>query len=165
MVTHEAVHDTTGPMTLTVETNAQVLQAIAGRDGMDDRQYAAPLPSQLPDYSSSLKKGVSGLRIGILKEGFEFSVLDPRVRNCVLEAASKYSELGAQVVEISIPLHSVAGHIVNCALRPGASQQGYLGKACGRRAVYMNGLVEKLTPMTQEKFDKVCLQGSTFRTT
>lgn len=156
MMTHDAVHDTTGPMTLDVATNAKVLQVIAGRDDIDDRQFAAPLPSQLPNYSASLFAGVRGMKIGILKEGFEFEgVLDTRVRDKVLSSAKMFESLGAEIVEVSIPLHSIAGHIVNCALRPGAAQQAYLGKACGRRALYMTGLTEKMSPFDQAKFDKV----------
>ncbi|KIW16775.1 hypothetical protein PV08_03965 [Exophiala spinifera] len=155
IVTHDPVHDTAGPMTRTVALNARVLQAIAGRDDIDDRQYASPPPADLPDYSASLDKGVSGLKIGILQEGFEFPVIDPRVKEKVLEAAERFKSLGAEVVPISVPLHTQAGHIVNCALRPTASQQGYLGKACGRRGLYMTGLTEKMTPLTQDKFDKM----------
>lgn len=155
LVTHDAVHDTAGPMTKTVALNAKVLQTIAGRDDIDDRQYAAPLPADLPDYSASLRKGVKGLRIGILKEGFDFAVIDPEVKAKVLAAAKRFESLGAEVVEISVPLHTVAGHIVNCGLRPGAAYQGYLGKACGRRALYMTDLAEKMTPLDQAKFDKM----------
>ncbi|KAK6381028.1 hypothetical protein LTS17_005229 [Exophiala oligosperma] len=105
--------------------------------------------------SASLHKGVSGLKVGILQEGFQFPVIDPRVKQKVLEAVERYEALGAEVVPISVPLHTQAGHIVNCALRPTASQQGYLGKACGRRALYMTGLTEKMSPLTQDKFDKM----------
>lgn len=155
VMTHDPVHDTAGPMTKTVALNAKALQAIAGRDDIDDRQYAAPLPEHLPKYSASLERGVQGLKIGILQEGFEFAVIDLRVRQKVLEAADRFKALGAEVVSVSIPLHTQAGHIVNCALRPTASQQGYLGKACGRRGLYMTGLAEKMNPLTQEKFDKM----------
>ncbi|TPX11775.1 uncharacterized protein E0L32_007512 [Thyridium curvatum] len=155
VVTHDPVHDTAGPMTQTVALNAKVLQAIAGRDDIDDRQYASPFPSQLPDYSASLGKGVKGLKIGILKEAFQFGVIDPRVKAKVTEAAERFRELGAEVIEVSVPLHTHAGHIVNCALRPAAALQGYLGKACGRRALYMTDLAEKMTPLDQAKFDKM----------
>lgn len=157
-MTHDPVHDTTGPMTKTVALNAKILQVIAGRDGIDDRQYAAPLPVALPNYSASLRSGVKGLKIGILKEAFQFDkTLDPRVRGKVLEAAQRFQSLGAEVIEISIPLHAIAGHIVNCALRPAAAQQAYLGRACGRRALYLTGLTDKLTPFNQIKFDKVSI--------
>ncbi|KAK5025401.1 hypothetical protein LTS07_008252 [Exophiala sideris] len=155
IMTHDPVHDTAGPMTRTVALNAKVLQAIAGRDDIDDRQYAVPLPANLPNYSASLEKGVSRLKIGILQEGFAFGVIDPRVKQKILEAADRFKDLGAEVVPISIPLHTQAGHIVNCALRPAASQQAYLGKACGRRALYMTGLTEKMSPLSQDKFDKM----------
>jgi amidase len=154
-MTHEAVHDHTGQMTRTVKVNAMVLQAIAGRDGIDDRQYAAPLPSCIPDYTANLDVGVRGLRIGILKEAFEFDgIMDPRVRTKVLQAAQAFSDLGAEVREVSVPLHTIAGHIVECALRPAAAQQAYLGRACGRHGLYLTRLAEKMAPLDQDKFEK-----------
>ncbi|RFU34736.1 hypothetical protein B7463_g1623, partial [Scytalidium lignicola] len=155
MATHEPVHDTTGPITLEVAINAKILQAIAGRDDIDDRGCGVPAPSELPDYSAGLNQGVKGLKIGILKEGFEFDILDPRIKKQVLEAAEKFKELGAEVVEISIPIHRHATDIVTCALRPSSARNGYLGTACGRRGLYLNGLVEKMNPLDQEKFDKM----------
>ncbi|CZR68188.1 related to amidase [Phialocephala subalpina] len=155
MATHEPVHDTTGPMTLDVATNARILQAIAGRDGIDDRGMGVPKPTELPDYSAGLNLGVKGLKIGILKEGFEFKIMDPRIRERVREAANKFKDLGAEVIQISIPLHTHAADIVTCALRPSAAQNGYLGQACGRRGLYLNGLVDKMIPLDQQKFDKM----------
>lgn len=155
MATHEPIHDTTGPMTLDVATNAKILQAIAGRDEIDDRGCGVPSTSELPNYSAGLGLGVKGLKIGILKEGFDFAIMDPRIRQQVLEAAEKLKLLGAEVVEISIPIHTHAPDIVTCALRASAAQNGYLGRASGRRGLYLNGLVEKMTPMSQDKFDRV----------
>jgi len=155
MATHEPIHDTTGPMSLDVATNAKILQAIAGRDEIDDRGCGVPSTSELPDYSAGLGLGVKGLKIGILKEGFDFAIMDPRIRQQVLEAAEKLKLLGAEVVEISIPIHTHAPDIVTCALRASAAQNRYLGRASGRRGLYLNGLVEKMTPMSQDKFDRV----------
>ena len=158
MATHEPVHDTTGPMTLDVTTNARILQAIAGRDEIDDRGCGVPSPSNLPDYSAGLNQGVRSLKVGILKEGFGFQVMDPRIRVMIREAAEKFKELGAEVIEISIPIHKYAPDIVTCALRPSAARNGYLGTACGRRGLYLNGLVDKMSPLDQQKFDKVSFQ-------
>jgi len=142
-------------MTLDVATNAKLLQAIAGRDEIDDRGCGVTSPAQLPNYSSGLKKGVKGLRIGILKEGFDFEIMDPRIREQILEATQKFKELGAEIVEISIPIHTHAADIVTCALRPSAARNGYLGTACGRRGLYLNDLVDKMSPLDQHKFDRV----------
>ena len=76
----------------------------------------------------------------------------------IREAAEKFKELGAEVIEISIPIHKYAPDIVTCALRPSAARNGYLGTACGRRGLYLNGLVDKMSPLDQQKFDKVSFQ-------
>ncbi|KAG7718458.1 hypothetical protein KL949_002689 [Ogataea haglerorum] len=154
-MTHEPLHDCLGPMTQTVRDNAAVLQAIAGRDDIDERGMGIPRPCELPDYSKLLDAGVKGMRIGILKEAFEFEVLDPRVKQTVLAAADKFRELGAEVVEVSVPFHAIAGDVINVSLRASAAKNGYLGEACGRHGLYMNDLVSKFRPLTQDKFDSL----------
>jgi amidase len=73
-VSNEAVIDYVGPMTRTIIDNAILLEAIAGVDGLDDRQRAGtPFRGQVPKYSQILSNtkdvGIKGLRIGVLKEG------------------------------------------------------------------------------------------------
>jgi Asp-tRNA(Asn)/Glu-tRNA(Gln) amidotransferase A subunit family amidase len=58
--------DHTGPMTGTVKDNALLLEVIAGADGYDPRQYS---PKVHP-YTEALGRGVDGLKVGIVKEGF-----------------------------------------------------------------------------------------------
>ncbi|KAH6675871.1 amidase signature domain-containing protein [Halenospora varia] len=159
MATHEPVHDTTGPMTMDIATNAKILQVIAGRDEIDDRGCGVPAPKDLPDYSAGLGQGVEGLKIGILKEGFDFPIMDPRIREQVLGAAEKFKALGAEIVEVSIPIHLHATDIVTCAMRPSAARNAYLGTACGRRGLYLNSLVDKMLPLNQAKFDKLYSTG------
>ncbi|CAI8019829.1 Glutamyl-tRNA(Gln) amidotransferase subunit A [Geodia barretti] len=60
--------DTVGPMTRTVADCALMLNAIAGRDALDSTSSDAPVP----DYSATLDGGVSGLRIGLPTEMFEY---------------------------------------------------------------------------------------------
>ncbi len=93
--------DHTGPMTQTVADNALLLEAIAGEDGLDPRQYAPVTDT----YTATLSKGVSGLRIGVLKEGFGLDVSEPDVDAKVRTAAEQFQKLGAIVDEISVPLH------------------------------------------------------------
>jgi amidase len=61
--------DNIGPMTRTTYDNALLLEAMAGPDpdGLDHRQ--CNLPKSF-DYTSNIKGGVKGLKIGILREGF-----------------------------------------------------------------------------------------------
>lgn len=88
---------------------ALLLQAIAGYDFIDDRQLGAPLPANVPKYSElvleSRKMGVKGLRIGVLKEGFESSSMDPNVTRRCKDAIEHFKGLGATVEELSIPLY------------------------------------------------------------
>ena len=69
--------DFVGPMARTVEDVATLLQCVAGPDGYDPRQVN--LPPQLPNYTEALNKGVDGLKIGILSEGFGRESSEPDV--------------------------------------------------------------------------------------
>ena len=103
-------------MSRDVLSNALLLRAIAGVDGLDDRQRAGtPFPAQVPDYSTLLSAGalltVNGMRklwIGVLREGFEMPEMDSRVAECVKRAAAKFAEMGAEVVDVSVPGHAGA---------------------------------------------------------
>ena len=116
-------------MTRDVLSTAVLLRALAGVDGMDDRQLAGtPFREQVPQYDALLlaartarallSTGESGsgvapgdtrkVRIGILKEGETSQVMDPRVAACVRAAAKRFEELGAEVIEVSVPGHAQA---------------------------------------------------------
>lgn len=60
--------DHVGPIAGTVADTALLLAAIAGPDGRDPRQKAAPRARQ--DPRSELDRGPRGLRVGLLEEGF-----------------------------------------------------------------------------------------------
>jgi amidase len=97
----EATIDHVGPMTGTVADNALLLEVIAGPDGLDPRQYNV----RVDKYTASLGRGVAGLRIGVVTEGFEFDSCEPDVNQKVRQAAERLKSLGAIVEEVSIPMH------------------------------------------------------------
>ena len=97
----ETTIDHTGPMTRSVLDNAVMLQAIAGEDGLDPRQYHA----QVDDYVAAVGRGAGGLRIGVVKEGFGHPVSEPDVDARVRAGAETFRRLGATVDEVSIPAH------------------------------------------------------------
>ena len=101
----EATIDHAGPITANVRDNALMLETIAGSDGLDPRQYAPVVES----YTASLGKGVRGLKIGILTEGFQLPNMDPQVETKVRDAIARLQALGAIVSEISVPEHNLAG--------------------------------------------------------
>lgn len=91
--------DTTGPMARTVEDCAIVLQAIAGHDPKDP--YTRDW--HVPDYRSALDGGVSGLKVGVVREVMDTSVSDPEVVETVRLAVNQLERLGASVEEVSLP--------------------------------------------------------------
>ncbi|GAB3344789.1 amidase [Modestobacter lapidis] len=97
----EALIDHVGPMARTVEGNARLLQVIAGADGVDPRQRDV----HVGNYTADLGAGVRGLRVGVLREGFGHPGGEPDVDIQVRQAATVLEKLGADVAEVSIPLH------------------------------------------------------------
>ena len=98
----EATIDHTGPMTQNVMDNAVMLEVLAGPDGLDPRQYDVVTD----DYSAAVTRGASGLKIGLVKEGFGRAESEPDVDAKNRAAAETLRRLGATVDEISIPWHN-----------------------------------------------------------
>ncbi len=97
----EPTIDHTGPMTTNVEDNALLLEVLAGEDGLDPRQYAP----KIDKYLTALGRGVAGLRIGLVREGFGLPNSEADVDAKVRQAAETFRRLGATVDEISVPIH------------------------------------------------------------
>ena len=97
----EATIDHAGPMTATVADNALLLEAIAGADGLDPRQSNV----RVDRYTAALGRGVSGLRIGVLTEGFNRLESEPDVDKKVHQAADRLRAMGAIVEDVSVPMH------------------------------------------------------------
>ena len=109
--------DTAGPMTRTVRDAALVLNAIAGFDPRDPSSSNRPVE----DFTAALEHGVKGVRIGIPEEYF-YDVIDPEVAEALCEAAGVFSELGARVEEVSIPVLEQSLAISNTLLLTEASE-------------------------------------------
>ena len=97
----EATIDHAGPMTATVADNALLLEVIAGADGLDPRQYSP----RVDRYTAALGRGVSGLRIGVMLEGFNRADSEPDVDHKVRQAADRLRSMGAIVEDVSVPMH------------------------------------------------------------
>lgn len=100
----EQTIDHVGPITSNVADNALFLEVLAGGDGLDPRQYA---PRNY-HYREALGRGVQGLRIGILQQGFQRPESEADVDAKVLAAADRFRDLGAQVSEVSVEEHNFA---------------------------------------------------------
>ncbi len=90
--------DTVGTFTRSVRDAAVLLSTIAGKDPMD----ATSLDEPRRDYAAGLEEGISGLRVGVVREAFGEGV-EPGVRGSVQRALDELSDLGARVGEASLP--------------------------------------------------------------
>ncbi|HLF29638.1 MAG TPA: amidase [Xanthomonadales bacterium] len=93
--------DHVGPMTANVADNALLLEVLAGHDGYDGRQQELAVHK----YPDALGRGVAGMHIGVLREGFGQADSAPAVDQCVRAAADRLRQLGATVAEVSVPGH------------------------------------------------------------
>lgn len=109
--------DHVGPMARTVEDAALTLEVIAGKDPLDPRQGDVPVQQ----YTEALGQGVSGLRIGLLTEGFGTALSEDDVDESVRKAINIFGELGAETTEVSIPNHRDAGAILWGLMGEGAT--------------------------------------------
>jgi len=123
----ETTIDHTGPMTQNVADNALLLEVIAGEDGLDPRQYAP----QTDNYTAALGRGVSGLRIGVLKEGFGHDNSEADVDAKVRAAAENLRGLGATVDDVSVPMHSAGPAIWTPIAVEGLTNQMMKGNGMG----------------------------------
>ncbi len=95
--------DTGGPMTKTVEDAALVLQTIAGQSEKD----ATTVDTPVPDYSQFLKTDLTGMKLGLPKEYFGEGV-EKEVVDTVMAGVEVLKQLGAEIVEVSLPLTKYA---------------------------------------------------------
>ena len=116
----ELTIDHTGPMTANVTDNALMLEVLAGPDGLDPRQHAG---RESQPYTELMKAGVKGLKIGIVTEGFGWPNSMPALDAQVRKAAKRFTELGAKVADVSVPMHLMGLAIWLPVAAEGATQQ------------------------------------------
>lgn len=107
--------DHLGPIGSDVAGVAAMLDVMAGPDGLDPRQHGVRVPA----CTARLDAGVGGLRLGVVTEGFATPGGQAEVDECVRAAASRFSELGARVEEVSVPAHQQAGGLLGPILATG----------------------------------------------
>ncbi len=89
--------DSPGPLTKSVEDSALIAQIISGHDPHDATTSKNPVQNMI----AGLSTGVSGLRIGLPKE-YLLKNMRQDVKDLILNAAKKFTELGALIEEISL---------------------------------------------------------------
>jgi amidase len=132
--------DHTGPMTMSVADNALLLEVLAGEDGLDPRQYAP----QTDRYTAALGRGVRGMRIALVREGFNRRESEPDVDASVRRAGELFRKLGATVDEVSVPMHNKAMPIWLAIASEGSTNQMMKGNGMGTgwKGLYTTSLLD-----------------------
>ena len=132
--------DHPGPLTRCVEDAALAMNAIAGLDPLDPATADVPVP----DYTAGLDGDIRGLRIGVVREYFD-DELDAEVGALTEQAIAALGELGAEIVEVSLPLYEYAQPISNAILMSEAT-------AAHRDALLNQG--DRLYPPVRERLEE-----------
>lgn len=90
--------DQVGPMTRSVKDAALLLEVMAGVDPHDSTTLDDPVPA----YQDALRTELKGMRLG-LPEDYFVKGMDPDVESAVRSAVDTCRELGAEIVDVSLP--------------------------------------------------------------
>jgi aspartyl-tRNA(Asn)/glutamyl-tRNA(Gln) amidotransferase subunit A len=104
MVAFASSLDQAGPMARSAEDCALLLSALCSPDAEND-STSLDIPPQ--DFTQNLSDKIDGLRIGIPKEFFGDG-LQADVRHQIDQALHQYTQMGAKLVEVSLPLTELA---------------------------------------------------------
>ncbi|MFF9485510.1 amidase [Streptomyces sp. NPDC014676] len=89
--------DHVGPLTRTVQDAALVLSATAGHDPRDPASVSGPVPDRFPGGD------LRGLKVGVPRNHY-FDQVMPEVEESVRGAIERLAELGAELVDVEIPM-------------------------------------------------------------
>jgi aspartyl-tRNA(Asn)/glutamyl-tRNA(Gln) amidotransferase subunit A len=90
--------DQIGPFTKDVRDTAILLEAMSGIDHRD----STSVPHPVPNYAAALNGQIKGLKLGLPKE-YMIGGMNPEVSAAVKTAVKQLENLGAEIVEISLP--------------------------------------------------------------
>jgi len=122
--------DQIGSLTKDVRDAATLLQVISGHDSRD----STSVPRDVPDYAGGLTGDIKGLKLGLPKE-YLIGGLDPQVKQAIDAAVTQLRQLGAEIVEISLPHtdYAVATYYIIATAEASANLARFDGIRYGRR--------------------------------
>ncbi len=141
--------DQIGPFGRCVEDIANLYMTIAGWDEKD----STSLKMEVDDVTKTLKDGVSGLKIGVIKELLGEGVNDD-VRKSVENSIEIYKKLGATIKEISLPLlkYSIGIYYIVATAEASSNLARFDGVRYGYRTKDAQNLLEMYTKTRAEGF-------------
>lgn len=122
--------DQVGPFAKNVRDAALLLSAIAGYDPNDSTSVNVPVP----DYNAHINMDMKGKKIGVPKEYFLKGLSDV-VMQAITKSIDNLRDLGAQIVEISLPhtRYAVATYYIIATAEASSNLSRYDGIRFGPR--------------------------------
>ena len=152
LLAYASSFDQVGPLARSVEDTALMLQVIAGHDERDST--SSPVP--VPDYSAAMaaQQELSGLTLGLPREFFGHEGLDKGVAEACDKAVAAARDLGAKVVEVSLPHteYSIASYYILAAAEASSNLARYDGVRYGHRTASPRNLEDMYTSSRTEGF-------------
>ncbi|PWU06793.1 MAG: Asp-tRNA(Asn)/Glu-tRNA(Gln) amidotransferase GatCAB subunit A [Verrucomicrobia bacterium] len=141
--------DQIGPLARSTRDCAMILNAIAGKDAKDSTSLDVPAE----DFTRELELGMKGLRIGIPKEYF-IEGIDPQVLSAVEKGIQQCRELGAELVEVSLPhtKYAVGVYYILATAEASANLACFDGVRYGIRASDPKNLLDHYQRTREEGF-------------
>ena len=141
--------DQIGPFARNVEDAALLLEAISGHDSHDSTSLDIPVP----EFSKFLAGDIKGKKVGVIKELLTEGV-SPDVKAAVEKAINTYKELGAEIVEISLPLleYSIGVYYILATAEASSNLARFDGVKYGHRTKDAKNLLEMYTRTRAEGF-------------
>lgn len=137
--------DQAGPMVTSIEDAALTLEVISGQDVNDGTSSA----HEVEPYFKNLNSNMKGVKVGIMKEYHSSELINEEVRTTYEKALSDLKSLGAEVVEISVPLtkYAVSMYYLISASEASSNLSRYDGVKYGHRAS-----VQDLSALSLDEF-------------
>jgi len=103
IVAYASSLDQAGPMVSTVEDAALALEVICGHDPKD----STTSQQKVPEFSKNLSANVKGMKVGLLKE-YQSGGIHADTSATYQRAVDELKKLGAEIIEVSVPLTEFA---------------------------------------------------------
>ena len=141
--------DQVGPLTKTVRDAALIMNAIAGHDPQDSTCLNEPVP----DYTAGLGRDLRGIRLGLPKE-YMIEGIDPQVKSAIDAAIGQLTELGVEIVHVSLPHtdYATAVYYILATAEASANLARFDGVRYGHRAENPKDLLDHYGRTREEGF-------------
>ena len=149
MIAFAASLDTAGLLAHSAEDCAMVLGSMVGFDPRDSTSVNMPTE----DFTRHLNDGVKGMRIGVPRKWIGEGV-DPELRAAIEEALAVYRRLGAEIVDIELPMAELGVpvyYVVACA-EASSNLSRFDGVRYGHRAADYTDIVDMIKKSRNEGF-------------